>query len=203
VIDTPTPTAPNTQVTMSAHRHYGSNSELPSSATIGIGGNELSMSVHNASGRFKESWPHRQTTEKQKNWIVTQVRRAIDTLHKDSTFFEQNPPRGLPTFQDSELHIGQVIGNGEFGVVLEVNGFDLPAGFPAREPAFRARRSEAFTDGAGQVEFPTSLNNEEMRAYMSENALREGVSRFAVKVGLAEFPCCFVLRIDETADSAD
>jgi hypothetical protein len=159
---------------------------------------ELSRSMHNASGRNnQECWPTvRMSWQEQDSWIVTQTRRTIDTLRRDSTFFDRNPPRPLPNFQDTELDIGKVIGNGEFGMVFEVNGFTLPSAIE-----LAVTTSGGVDDGgppstlssppsghvkfgrAGQDEFPTSLNNDEARCFMRGNALRDGVARFAVKVG--------------------
>jgi hypothetical protein len=125
---------------MSVHHNDSRNSvslSPSSAATIGnFAMNELSMSIHHASVISKESWPVRLSHQEQDNWIVTQTRRTVDTLRRDSTFFEQNSPKGLPTFQPTELDCGKVIGNGEFGMVFEVNGFKLQAGqFGGRESA--------------------------------------------------------------------
>lgn len=152
---------------------------------------ELSMSMHNASGRNKELWPTRMSNDEQNNLIVNLTKRTIDTLRRDSAFFERNPPRPLPNFEDTELHIGEVIGNGEFGMVFEVNGFKLPTGLELVANGGRGGGSSSLPvpskDGpAGQQEFPTSLNNDEARCFMRENALREGVARFAVKVGVVQ-----------------
>lgn len=169
----------------------------PASATDEDVDTELSMSMHTPSGCGKEAWPHRKPKEDQNDWIVTQTRRTVDTLRRGSPFFEQNPPRCLPGFQDTELDLGQVIGNGEFGMVLEVHGFKLVTSALSQESALRANPTVADAVNLGYDEFPTALNNDDARMYMRDTAIREGASRFAVKVRLLEFLFCSFLCMIE------
>jgi serine/threonine protein kinase len=48
---------------------------------------------------------------------------VLGLLENDSIFFQQNPPRPLPHFDRSQIEIGKVLGEGEFGVVCEVKEF--------------------------------------------------------------------------------
>ncbi|KAL3914114.1 MAG: hypothetical protein SGARI_000299 [Bacillariaceae sp.] len=138
--------------------------------------------------------------DEQTSWIVNETRRTIDSLQRGSQFFDEtrNPPKrpALPTFDENELLLGQVIGNGQFGMVFEVTGFCLrkqqqrrikhPHGKQQRKKPVvtyaAAEESASESAAATADDFPLSLDNDGTRRYMSENVLRDGSSpRFAIK----------------------
>jgi serine/threonine protein kinase len=129
----------------------------------------------------KESqYPQQCTALEQTNWIVSETRRTIDTLQRDSDFFSNNPPKPLPTFQERELRLGETLGNGEFGMVVEVKGFDLDDNGAADQSKL-SRLSSIYQGDLDEDDFPVSLDNKQARKYMGENVLRAGNSRFAIK----------------------
>jgi hypothetical protein len=134
---------------------------------------DLTISVHHK--KRESEYPQQCTALEQTNWIVSETRRTVDTLQRDSEFFQNNPPKALPTFQERELILGQVLGNGEFGTVFEVKGFELDA------DKSKYHRPSISTDDLDEGDFPVSLDNEQIRSYMNENVLRAGDPRFAIK----------------------
>jgi serine/threonine protein kinase len=121
--------------------------------------------------------------DEQTSWIVDETRRTVDSLQRNSKFFHQNPPKSLPVFEEKELHLGQVIGNGQFGMVFEVTGFCLIQ----NKNIVHSQQKKSAISYAQEIakvtadDFPMSLDNDGMRTYMSDNALRDGSPRFAVK----------------------
>jgi Protein kinase domain len=150
---------------------------------------ELSRSMH-ATHR-SSSYPKQTSLEKQTCWIVAETRRTVDSLQRGSHFFVHHPPKAVPTFQEDELQFGQVIGNGQFGMVLEVTGFELQKNnqngdlSPTTTTTTTTRAARpSISYGYGDTvddEFPTMLNKDETKTYMCENFLRDGAPRFAVK----------------------
>lgn len=58
---------------------------------------------------------------------------VLKDLLQDSRFFTENPARSIPSFRDStDIIVGDVLGNGEFGVVLEVVDILVPPGDPCQ-----------------------------------------------------------------------
>lgn len=56
---------------------------------------------------------------------------VLKDLTQDSQFFDENPARWIPSFRDpSEIIVGDELGHGEFGVVLEVVDMLVPPGDP-------------------------------------------------------------------------
>lgn len=169
--------------------YQGGVLEASSSSGMGQRQTELSMSIHKKGMRpsMISAGGHKRRKEQsiqlQHNEIVAETKRTIDSLRRDSAFFHNNPPKSLPTFQKKELNLGQVIGQGEFGVVFEIKGFDIPSEEFVALPTEMARQTttNVYIQDLDSSEFPTSLNNEQSRIFMQDHALRDGVARFAVK----------------------
>ncbi len=104
----------------------------------------------------------------------------IDSLHRGSQFFFENPPRARPSFKETELQLGQQIGNGQFGMVCEVTGFSL-----GQDAHYKSRISrqpiKVMEERVDEEEFPVLRSNDETRYYMNQHVLRDGAPRFAVK----------------------
>lgn len=130
-------------------------------------------------------YPKQASVEQQTSWIVSETRHTIDSLQRGSHFFVHHPPKFVPTFQEQELQLGQVIGNGQFGMVFEVTGFDLAK--QQQQSSHKQKSPVAATPypkGGHQDdddEFPSLLGNDATKKYMSDNVLRDGAPRFAVK----------------------
>jgi hypothetical protein len=148
-----------------------------SSSTSSTTKDDLSISMHHT--KKESQYPQQCTALEQTNWIVSETRRTVDTLQRDSDFFSNNPPKPLPTFQERELRLGETLGNGEFGMVVEVKGFDVDDNGAADQS--RLSRPPIYKGDLDEDDFPVSLDNKQARKYMSENVLRAGNSRFAIK----------------------
>ncbi len=56
---------------------------------------------------------------------------VLNDLIEDSKFFGENPARSIPSFRDpSEIIVGDELGRGEFGLVLEIVDVLVPPGDP-------------------------------------------------------------------------
>jgi serine/threonine protein kinase len=145
---------------------------------------ELSQSMHNT--QQQSAYPGQTTSDQQTSWIVTETQRTIASLAKGSDLFINHPPKAIPTFEEHEVQLGQMIGNGQFGIVFEVTGFNpnkhiqQPKSTKMSSPTVGGIKYE-YEDFRDCDQFPYLLNNEETKTYMRENFLRDGAPRFAVK----------------------
>lgn len=140
---------------------------------------DLSKSMHTTN---RESfYPIKSPLEEQTSWIVDETRRTVDSLQRGSQFFDQNPPKLVPIFDESELMLGQSIGNGQFGMVFEVTGFRLRRG-KNHPPNKQNSHVVSYAEESGEIDdFPMSLDTDGTKTYMTDNLLRDGSPRFAVK----------------------
>lgn len=83
------------------------------------------MSDMSVSRRRPRALSNNEDTKDPTSGFIETVSWFLGTLEKDSQFFLQNPPRPLPHLDHSEIEIGQVLGEGEFGVVHEVREFRM------------------------------------------------------------------------------
>jgi hypothetical protein len=146
---------------------------------------ELSQSMHTPQ-RQQSVYPLQTTMDQQTRWMVAETQRIIDSLQRGSHLLTHYPPKVVPTFQEDELQLGKVIGNGQFGIVFEVTGFDLII----QSQQHQSSKMSNSTSGGIQIrdyfydddeEFPSLLNSDDTKTYMSNNVLRNGSPRFAVK----------------------
>jgi serine/threonine protein kinase len=143
---------------------------------------ELAMSVHQQAVGAECRRISVGLDKENDNWIEEDTRRMIISLLRGSDFFATNPSRALPTFQENELVLGQMIGRGEFGMVLEVKDFNIETEQAVvTEDDQETRRTISFAIDRNDDEDPTLLKNIDQRRYMRDNALREGNSQFAIK----------------------
>lgn len=100
-----------------------------SSAFKSIGGVPFllyrTMSDMSVSRRRPRSLSTNEDAKDPMSGFIETVSWVLGTLEKDSQFFQQNPPRFLPHLDHSEIEIGKVLGEGEFGIVYEVKEFKV------------------------------------------------------------------------------
>ncbi|KAG7364621.1 serine/threonine protein kinase [Nitzschia inconspicua] len=137
---------------------------------------ELSRSIHAV--RRESACPAQTPIDQQTSWIVAETRQTVECLQRGSHFFENHPPKLVPTFQEDELQLGQIIGNGQFGMVFEVNGFHLQKTKTSNSILTATRSSNIRGE---DDEFPKMLDRDDTKIYMRNDALRDGAPRFAVK----------------------
>ena len=169
----------NNNISASSHP---TASGLSSSSTITATQDALSISMHHT--KKESQYPQQCTALEQTNWIVSETRKTVDTLQRDSDFFGNNPPKPLPTFQERELQLGEILGNGEYGMVFEVKGFVLDDDVEnnnVKADQSKISRPSVYKGDLDEDDFPVSLDNKQIRKYMGENVLRNGNPRFAIK----------------------
>lgn len=141
---------------------------------------ELSRSMHTVARR-ESVYATQLDLQDDDSWIITETRRMVDSLQRGSHFFEHHPPKLLPAFQEHELQLGQVIGNGQFGMVFEVTGFDLTKTMNSTRAESSPQQHINYEYSDENDEFPSMLNKDDSKTYMSGNVHRDGAPRFAIK----------------------
>jgi serine/threonine protein kinase len=125
------------------------------------------------------------------------LRLALEDLHADSPFFASNPSRALPCFDAREIHIGDLLGVGEFGAVYEVTRITDESRMQLKELMQRSMASlnteetfglfqdEGYSPGEDQPEgedMSSALEEaEEKRGTIRERCWKQGKARYAVK----------------------
>jgi serine/threonine protein kinase len=127
--------------------------------------------------------------------VVTPL--ALEDLHADSPFFASNPSRALPCFDAREIHIGELLGVGEFGAAYEVTRITDESRMQLKELMQRSMASlsteESFglfqDDGhsagedqpEGEDMYSALEEAEEKRGTIRERCWKQGKARYAVK----------------------
>ena len=135
---------------------------------------------------------------------ITQL--FLKIMKDDSEFFKDNSAVSLPKFEDSEVSLDMILGRGEFGVVYSIGAICTTTnqeGTSAesadeqrpRTPTHEDTKSTDDDQTSNQVKVlcPTNLlgfaprnpallyESNVSKKYMSENLVRDGQSRYAVK----------------------
>ncbi|GKY97947.1 hypothetical protein MPSEU_000752700 [Mayamaea pseudoterrestris] len=69
---------------------------------------------------------HHVPTKTQAALILSNTRLVLKDLQHKSSFFQRNPKRILPSFEPSDVEVGEFLGIGEFGVVLSIQKLIVP-----------------------------------------------------------------------------
>lgn len=96
-------------------KHSSSMRQAPRKA-VTTSSDALSVSTAGNRTRGTDSLSH-QLKPKTKKTLAHQLQLVLENVMEHSSFFQKYPGRQVPSFDNSEIRIGALLGTGEFGVV--------------------------------------------------------------------------------------